>query len=110
MIMSQSSLRLMGGLKVTGPIIKRKKQREKQDEKRNKDIIYAVNTVKFTALLALRNQRWGKKRLTRFSEKFDAIFVDINAGRLSFTDIMLTLQEETGMAPSQFVTDLRANK
>lgn len=84
-----------------------KKQRQRQDEKRNKDIIYAVNTVKFTSLLALRNQGWGATRLNRFSEKFDEIFVDINAGLLSFTDIMLTLKEELGIEPSQFVVDTR---
>lgn len=91
------------------PISKQKRQKERQDEKRDRDIIYTVNIVKFTSILALRNQGWGKKRLNRFSKKFDDIFVDLNDKRLSFSDIMLTIQQETGIEPRDFVIDTNKN-
>lgn len=89
------------------PTTKQKAQRQRQDEKRKKDIIYAVNIVKFTSILALRNQGWGPTRLARFSEKFDTIFTDINSGLLTFSDIMITVQQETGIDPKEFVIEAK---
>lgn len=76
-----------------------KKQRQLQDDM----VLFAINTVKFTALLVLRNQGWGATRLTRFSDKMDELLTDINSERLTFSDIMLTLEEETGLSHKEFL-------
>ncbi len=76
-----------------------KKQRQLQDD----IAIHAANTVKMAALLVLRNQGWGVTRLTRFSEKFDELLVDVNEGRLTFSDISITLEEEIGVSSKDFL-------
>lgn len=76
-----------------------KKQRQLQDEM----TMHAANMVKFAALLVLRNQGWGAKRLTLFSDKFNEILMDINADRLTFSDLLTAIGDETGLNPKDFI-------
>ena len=76
-----------------------RKQRQLQDDM----AIYATNVVKFVSLLILRNQGWGAARLTRFSKKFDEMVLDINEERLTFSDLAITIQEETGINTKDFI-------
>lgn len=80
-----------------------KKQRQLQDGM----VFHAANIVKFASLLILRNQGWGETRLTRFSEKFDELLIDVNSDRLTFSDIMLTLEQETGLNHQDFLIKSR---
>lgn len=80
-----------------------RKQRQLQDDAS----IYVANTVKLTSLLILRNQGWGITRLTRFSEKFDELLVDVNEERLTFSDIAIALEEELSLKHKAFLIKAR---
>jgi hypothetical protein len=68
-------------------------QRRLQDEQ----TLHAVNAVKMVSILTLRNEGWGEKRLTKFSESFNEIVADVSSGLLSLSDIPDTIEKETGL-------------
>ena len=53
--------------------------------------------VKMISLLVLRNRGFGSKRLVDFNNEFNEILGDVSEGRLSLTDILEVLQDETGL-------------
>jgi hypothetical protein len=76
-------------------------QRQLQDDLS----IYIANVIKFASFMVLRDMGWGKKRLNRFSARLDEILKDVNAGRLNFSDMLTTIEEETGMRGKHFLLE-----
>lgn len=72
---------------------KLKRKRAKKDQKTMNSLI----AVKMISLLVLRNRGFGTKRLVDFSNEFNEILGDVSDGRLSLSDIFVTLEEETGL-------------
>lgn len=72
---------------------KLKRKRAKKDQKTRNSLI----AVKMISLLVLRNRGFGAKRLTDFNNEFNEILGDVSDGRLSLSDIFVTLEEETGL-------------
>lgn len=79
---------------------KKAKKNRKNDKISKADyykVMNSINTVKMVSLLVLRNQGWGRTRISRFSENFNDLLMDVAQGHLSFVDIVETLEEETGL-------------
>ena len=67
--------------------------------KRRKDEITlnSLAATKMIAMLALRNKGFGHSRLKEFSDDFNIILQDVSDGRLSLTDILEVLKDETDL-------------
>ena len=92
-----------------------RRQRERENRKRNKDILpvslnkpkitqteyrqvmNTLNAVKMASLLVLRDQGWGKVRIQRFSERFNEVLLNVSQGWLSLSDISDMLEDEIGL-------------
>ena len=74
----------------------RKKFKMKQ-RRRDETTLNSLAATKMIAMLALRNKGYGHSRLKEFSDDFNVILQDVSDGRLSLTDILEVLKDETDL-------------
>ena len=70
----------------------------KKKRRRNDEItLNSLAATKMISMLALRNRGFGHSRLKEFSDDFNEILQDVSDGRLSLTDILEVLKDETDL-------------
>ena len=74
----------------------RKKFKMKQRRK-DETTLNSLAATKMIAMLALRNKGFGHSRLKEFSDEFNVVLQDVSDGRLSLTDILEVLKDETAL-------------
>ena len=74
----------------------RKKFKMKQ-RRRVEITLNALSATKMISMLALRNKGFGHSRLKEFSDDFNVILHDVSDGRLSLTDLLEVLKDETDL-------------
>ena len=74
-------------------------RRKIETKRRRKDEITlnSLAATKMISMLALRNRGFGHSRLKEFSDDFNEILIDVSDGRLSLTDILDVLKDETDL-------------
>ena len=77
--------------------------KKKVDKKDRERTVHALQAMKVISMLVLRNQGYGKKRMTRFNDHFNEILEDVMAGRISLQDIADTIYDETGVSLDNLV-------
>lgn len=63
----------------------------------NKDDIKTADNIKYVAMLALRDEGWGKKRIERFNAKFKEHINSIDKGYADITTIKKFLLDELSL-------------
>lgn len=74
----------------------RKKFKMKQ-RRRDETTLNSLAATKMISMLALRNKGFGHSRLKEFSDDFNVILQDVSDDRLSLTDILEVLKDETDL-------------
>ena len=70
----------------------------KKKRRRNDEItLNSLVATKMISKLVLRNRGFGHSRLKEFSDDFNEILQDVSDGRLSLTDILQVLKDETDL-------------
>ena len=70
----------------------------KKKRRRNDEItLNSLVATKMISMLVLRNRGFGHSRLKEFSDDFNEILQDVSDGRLSLTDILQVLKDETDL-------------
>lgn len=74
-------------------------RRKIENKRRRKDetTLNSLAATKMISMLALRNRGFGHSRLKEFSDDFNVILQDVSDDRLSLTDILDVLKDETDL-------------
>ena len=74
-------------------------RRKIENKRRRKDetTLNSLAATKMISMLALRNRGFGHSRLKDFSDDFNVILKDVSDGRLSLSDILDVLKDETDL-------------
>lgn len=78
-----------------GPTKKERENKKKMED--TLEMLRLMDDFKMICFYVLRNQGWGKKRLSEFNEKWNEYFVDISVGRFSINDIRGVMLDEVGL-------------
>ena len=61
------------------------------------EMLRLMDEFKMLAFYVLRNQGWGKTRLLRFNEKWNAYMIDVSTGHFSIDDVKGVMLDELGL-------------
>lgn len=76
------------------PTIRPIKIKRKWDDDKSRLVFRSAHMV---SLLTLLNRGWSRDDLKQFNDEFNVVLLDVCSGYLSFSDIIDTINEETGL-------------